>query len=141
MSHSSLAALNGTNKNGQDLRSRELEAQSRDPKADSRSLSPIFRDVHNLVLEDEQIGCALAGQANHVLVVILDPPVDNLAIHQLDRDWFLLFSKQLEESRFLESILGRRRPAALGGIGIPLWSAERHARIVHKLTGRTAHPT
>jgi len=61
-------------------------------------LLPAFLgDVHNFVLEDEQIGRAFAGQADHVLVKILDPSVDGLAIHQFDRYRLLLLSNRLEK--------------------------------------------
>ena len=57
--------------------------------------SAIFHDVHDLVLEDEQIGRTLARQPHHVLVVILDPSVDGLAVHELDGDRLLLFPQGL----------------------------------------------
>ena len=95
-------------------------------------LSALFRDVHDLVLEDEQIGRALTRQSHHVLIVVLDPSLDDLAVHQFDRDWILPFAKSLQKTCFFECIFRRRRPAAFGGIGIPLWSAKRHANIVHK---------
>jgi len=94
--------------------------------------SAIFRDIHDLVLEDEEIGGALAGEPHHVLVVILDPSVDGLAVQELNGDRLLLLPQRLEERSFLESILRRRRPTVLDGLGIPLGSAERHAGIVHK---------
>src|SRR5208282_385346 len=94
-------------------------------------LSAIFRDVHDFVLEDEEIGRSLARQANHVLVVILDPSGNGLAVHQLQRNCFLLLSKRLEVCRFLEGIFRRRRSGVLDGFRIPLWSTQRHADIVH----------
>ena len=47
-------------------------------------LDILFRDVHDLVLEDEQIGRALTRQSHHVLIVVLDPSLDDLAVHQFD---------------------------------------------------------
>jgi hypothetical protein len=101
--------------------------------------SAIFCDVHNLVLEDEQIGDALARQPHHIFVIVLDPPVHDLAVHELDRDRLLLFSQRLEESSLLERIFRRWRPGVLGGIGIPLSGTERHAGIVHNPLRPTAH--
>ena len=57
------------------------------------SLPAVLGDVHDLVLEDEQVGRALARQSNHVLVVVLDPSLDDLAIHQLDRDRLLFLTQ------------------------------------------------
>jgi len=93
-------------------------------------LSSIFGDVHDLVLEDEQVWRAFARQPHHVLIVILDPSADHLAIHQFDVDQFLFLTQSLEEAGFFEGLFGGRGPAALGGIGISL-RAERHADIVH----------
>ncbi len=94
-------------------------------------LADVFRDVHDLVLEDEQVGSALAGQPNHIPVVILDPAADRLAIQQFHGNRLLLFSQRFKESSFLIGVFRRRRAAPLGGIGIPL-GAERHSWIVHK---------
>jgi hypothetical protein len=109
------------------------------PKSEVRGLKPallalsaIFRDVHDLVLKDEQIGRALARQAHHIFVVIFNPSVEDLPVQQLDRDRFLLFPQRFKKRNLFERIFRRRRPASLGGIGIPLWGAERHAGIVHK---------
>jgi hypothetical protein len=84
------------------------------------------------MLEDEQIGCALARQPHHILIVIFDPSMDGLSVHELNRNGFLFFSQRFKESGLLEGIFRRRRTAALGGIGIPLRSAERHAGIVNQ---------
>ena len=113
---------------------RSLRSESRNPEAEAFlfPLSAVFRDVHDFVLEDEQIWRAFARQANHIFVVVFDPAVDGLPVHQFERDWLLLLAQRLQESSFLECIFRRRSPAALCGIGISLWSAERHAGIVHK---------
>ena len=50
-----------------------------------------FGDVQDVVLEDEQIRVALARQAEHVLVVILNPTLDDLSVFELDGDLSLLF--------------------------------------------------
>jgi hypothetical protein len=112
--------------------SRIAETRSREPDAHSFPSPTILRDVHNLMLEDEQIGCARARQPHHILIVIFDPSMDGLSVHELNRNGFLFFSQGFKESGLLERIFRRRRTAALGGIGIPLRSAERHAVIVHK---------
>src|ERR1700730_2653473 len=93
-------------------------------------LSTIFGDVHDFVLEDEQVWRAFARQPHHVLIVILDPSTHQLAIHQLDVDQFLFLTQSFEEAGFFEGLFWGRGPAALGGIGISL-RAERHANIVH----------
>ena len=82
-------------------------------------LTPLgfLRNVHDFVLEDEQIGRALAGEAHHILVVILDPSLDNLAVHQLNADALLLLSQGLQISGFFKSVVGRRSlPSLTDGI-------------------------
>jgi hypothetical protein len=44
-------------------------------------LPAVFGNVHNLVLENKKVRGAFAGQAHHVLVVILDPATHRLTIH------------------------------------------------------------
>src|ERR1700733_3839541 len=90
----------------------------------------VLSNVHNLVLKDEEVGSAFAGQSHHILVVILDPATHRLAIHQLDADQFLLLAQSFEKASFFESFFGRWSTAALGGIGSSL-RAESHASIVH----------
>src|SRR6266852_1860435 len=117
------------------------DARSRAPEAGLLVPSAIFGDVHDLMFEDEQVGRTLAGQTHHVLVVVLDPAANDLSIHQLDVHRLLLLAQSLEEGRFFESILGRRRPAPLDGIGIPWRRTERHTGIVHKASEQmTAKP-
>jgi len=108
----------------------------KEPKPESQTptlllLSAVFGDVHDLVLKNKKIGSAFTRQAHHVLVVILDPAVHRLTIHQLDADWFLLLTQRLQKSGFLESLFGGRRPAFLGGIGISL-RTENHGAIVQR---------
>lgn len=107
---------------------RTPEAGRRQPKL--LSLPAVFRDVHNLVLEDEKVGSALTGQAHHMLIVVLDPAAHRLTIHQLDADRFLLLAQSFKKAGFFEGLFWRRGPAALGGVGVSL-RAERHAGIVH----------
>ena len=59
-------------------------------------LSPsLFADVDNVVLENEEVGLGLARQAQHSLIVVLDPAFDDFAIHQLEPNVFLFFPKSL----------------------------------------------
>ena len=107
-------------------------------------LPAILGDVHDFVLEDKKIGRAFARQADHVLIVVFDPAFDRLAIHKLDRNWFLLVSQHLEERCFFERVFWRWNPAAFAGIRIALRSTERHAGILHKrawLTGNACKTT
>jgi hypothetical protein len=102
-------------------------------------LLPAFLgDVHNLVLEDEQIGRAFAGQSNHVLVEIFDPSVDGLAVHEFDRYRLLLLSNGLEKRCLLIRVLRRGRPAALLVVIALLLALKRHAGIVHNVVSLTA---
>ena len=94
------------------------------------SSSAVLGDVHDLVLEDEEIRRAFARQAHHISVVVLDPAAHNLTIHELNRHRLLLFSQRFEKGRLFESVFWRRRPATLDNIGISLSTAERHGGIV-----------
>jgi hypothetical protein len=77
------------------------------------------------MLENEQIGRAFARQADHVLIVILDPPAHGLPIHQLHADLLLLLTQSLEKAGFFKSLFRRRGPPALAGVGVSL-RTERH---------------
>ena len=94
----------------------------------------VLGDVHDLVLEDEQVRRTLPGQTDHVLVVVLDPSLNDLSVHQFDGDRLLFFAESFQEGRFFKRIFRRRSAAALG-VRIPMGSAKRHARIVHKARG------
>ena len=50
----------------------------------------ILGDVHDLMFEDKQIGRTLSREADHIPVVIFNPTLHNLAVHQLYGDVFLL---------------------------------------------------
>src|SRR5215469_8125149 len=52
----------------------------------------VFGDVHDLVLEDEQIGARFASEANHILVVVFDPTAHNFAIVELNGNRLLLLA-------------------------------------------------
>src|SRR5437868_12866909 len=99
----------------------------------ARELFPfpgVFRDVHDVVLEDEQIRRTFPRQAHHVLVVILDPAPHNFSIRQFDADRLLFLAKGFQISGFFEGLIRRRSlPAAPGcarSTGI-----ERHLDILH----------
>src|ERR1017187_1076392 len=77
--------------------------------ARARRLAVAFLDVHDLRLEDKKIGLALAGEAQHVAVVILDPAVDRLAALQLDGDQLLFFTERFEVGGLFRGLLRRRR--------------------------------
>src|SRR5215467_9866284 len=87
-----------------------------------------FLDVHDFVLENEQIGFALTGQAHHVLVVVLNPATHNFAVSQLDADRLLLLTKRLKVIRLSEGLFGRHWARATIGV---LGSVKRHALILH----------
>ena len=99
----------------------------------ARELFPfpgVFRDVHDVVLEDEQIRRTFPRQAHHVLVVILDPAPHHFPIRQFDADRLLFLAKGFQISGFFEGLIRRRSlPAAPGcarSTGI-----ERHLDILH----------
>src|SRR5260370_12325709 len=62
-------------------------------------LLAVFRDINNLVLEDEQIRSILARHAHHILVVVLDPAPDHFAVGKLQAHDLLLFPERLPIGR------------------------------------------
>src|ERR1051326_3277320 len=93
-----------------------------------------FGDVHDVVLEDEQIGIALARQAEHVFVVILNPALDGLAIFQLDGNGSLLFPQIFQVIGLSRGVLGWSR---LGTARVAPWKT--HTDILHGASGRNAY--
>src|SRR5258706_11024698 len=81
------------------------------------AFSAVFRDVHDLVFEDKQVGLVFAGQPDHILVVVSDPAADDFAIRQLDAHGLLFFSERLQVRRLLRGLLGRGRPSLAGSAG------------------------
>src|SRR5208282_6943108 len=79
--------------------------------ARARRLAVAFLDVDDFGFENKKIGLALAGQPQHVAVVIFDPAANHLATLQPDGDELLLFSKRLEVGGLFEGLLRRRRLA------------------------------
>ena len=116
-----------------------MRAEARTPRPKSRSPLgvAVFSYVHNLVLENEQVGYTFARQPYHVLIVIFNPPADGLPIHQFDAHLLLLLSESFEEASLLESLFRRWRPPALSGIRTSL-RTEGHTGIVHKRTPEAA---
>src|SRR4051794_34234752 len=94
--------------------------------ADLFSLAAVFRDVHDLVLEDKKIRLVFAGQPDHIFVVVFDPAANNFAIRQLDGYRFLFFSERLQVGSFFRSLFGRRRPSFARGATGSL-SVKRHS--------------
>src|SRR3954471_22149839 len=68
----------------------------------------VLEHVHDVVLEDEQVRLAIAREADHALVVVLDPAADNLAIEQLHRDRRLLFAQGFQVLRLLPGLVRGR---------------------------------
>src|SRR6202162_1514794 len=90
------------------------------------AFSAVFRDVHDLVFEDKQVGLIFAGQPDHILVVVFDPAPDDFAVRQLDAYGLLFFSERLQVGRLPRGLCGRGRPSLAGSAGS--LSLKRHAR-------------
>src|SRR5258705_4248737 len=89
-----------------------LRASSHRLRARASLLLSVFRDVHDLVLEDKQVGAILAGETDHVLVVVFDPSAHHFAVGQFKAYGFLLFPESLEISGCLATFV-RGRTALL----------------------------
>lgn len=61
------------------------------------------------MLEDEEVRLALAGEAEHVAVVVFNESAESFTIHQFESDGALLFGQPLEVCRFLIGGLRGRR--------------------------------
>ena len=77
----------------------------------------IFRDIDNLVLEDEKIRTVVARNAHHILVVVLNPAADDFPVGQLQTHDLLFFSQRFQIGRFFERLI-RRRSSLLVRVGI-----------------------
>src|ERR1700731_4590117 len=64
------------------------------------------------MLVNEQVRVSAAGNANHAVVEILDPAVDDLAIAQLNGDADLAIAERAKIERFLTGIARRGRSGA-----------------------------
>ncbi len=71
-----------------------------------------FADGADLVLVDEEIGLALARQAQHGVVKVLDPAAHGFAVAQLDGDNHLAVAERAQVERFLAGFARRRRLGA-----------------------------
>ena len=78
---------------GADRGPENLQAWLEDPAGSLFALSGIFCDVHNVVLENEQIGGAFTRQPDHIPVVVFDPAAHHLPVGQLDADRLLLLAQ------------------------------------------------
>src|SRR6516162_2414296 len=108
------------------------------PADNTLLLSPrVFGDIHDVMLEDEQIGRALARKANHVPIVVFDPAAHNFPIRQLDADSLLFLAQLFEVSSFLVGFVGRRSLASAPRSSLATRS-ERHIGILHT-DPRTCH--
>ena len=67
-----------------------------------------FADRSDLVLIDEKIGLAFAGNANHGVVEILDPSGNALAVPEFDRYPHLLLAEEPQVKRLLAGFTKRR---------------------------------
>ena len=74
----------------------------------------LFRQVFDVVLEDEKVGLTSAGQADEGLVVILDRADHFLAIGQLHADRFGILNQLFEIFRLFKRLFRRAR-------GFSLW--------------------
>src|SRR5689334_5263899 len=66
-----------------------------------------FVEVFNIVLEQEQIGLAGAGDTDEVRVVELDRSVDFLVIAQTHADRCFLLDQVLQITNLFKSLFGR----------------------------------
>jgi hypothetical protein len=107
-----------------------LEAWLEDPADNLFALSGIFRDVHDVVLKNEQIGGAFPRQPDHILVVVFDPAAHHFPVRQLDADRLLLLAQQFQVSGFFKRLVRWwSLPAPAGGS--LRTCIERHNHILH----------
>src|SRR5882762_11892534 len=88
-----------------------------------------FLDIHDLVLVDEEIRRAFAGQTDHVAVVIFDPAVDDFAVGQLHAHRLLLFAEELQVRSFFKRVFSRN-DLSLWGTGVGRIHAGGYAALV-----------
>ncbi len=67
-----------------------------------------FADRPDLVLVDEKIGPPFAGEPDHGVVKILDPPGNALAVAEFNRDSHLLLAQEAKVKRLLAGFAKRR---------------------------------
>jgi len=83
----------------------------------------LFRQVCDLVFEDEEVRLPVAGEPEHVAVVVFDPATKGLAGNQLQSNWALLLRELFEIGGFFVGGF-RWRSFLLRRIG------KRHTRIL-----------
>src|ERR1700741_4449198 len=87
----------------------------------------LFGDVHDVVLEDEQIRRTLPRQAHHIPIVVLDPATHYFPVCKFDAYGLLFFAQLFQVSGFLKCLVRWWSLSATAngarGIGI-----ERHVR-------------
>src|SRR5215470_5155143 len=66
----------------------------------------LFRDVRDLVFEDEKVGSAGAREPHHILIVILDPAAHRLAGGQAQADRVLPLTQRLQVFGFVVRFFG-----------------------------------
>jgi hypothetical protein len=55
----------------------------------------VFGDVDDFMLEDEKVRTIVAGDADHILVVVLDPAADDFSVGEFEIDDLLLLAERL----------------------------------------------
>src|SRR2546423_5684264 len=78
-------------------------------RARSSLLLSVFRDIHDFVFEDKEVGTILAGEADHVFVVVFDPSAHDFAVGQFQAYGLLLFAECLQIAGFFVSLVWGRR--------------------------------
>src|SRR5882757_1147967 len=91
-----------------------------------------FLDIHDLVLVDEKIRRAFAGQTDHVAVVIFDPAVDDFTVGQLHAHRLLFFAEELQIGSFFKRVFSGDN-LSLWGTGVGRIHAGGHTAIVQAL--------
>ena len=67
----------------------------------------LFHQVLDVVFKDEQIGFAVAGDADEALIVILDGALDFFAVHHLDAHQRRAFNQLFEILDLFKGLLRR----------------------------------
>ena len=72
-------------------------------------LARLFGDCADLLFINEKVWLAVARQANHAIVEILDPALHDFAVVQLDHDLHLALTQTAQIQRFLAGFSRRGR--------------------------------
>src|SRR4051794_27568254 len=95
------------------MRPPRARCRRRFPDTASRLALALFLDVLDIVFENEEIGLAVARQADEGLVIVFDDAGDLFAVLQLHPNPGVMFDQLLEILRFLERLLGSTRRFSL----------------------------